>query len=178
MFLDSNTKTVEEAPLDLDLEVTMEEDEPLEKLQTGRRRVKSTPLRTDVGKHPSDSEVNKGKKPTMKKTNPGSELLQIFHRDVNKLLQDDEQIWNFFEPCFDSPHHVICTFCNRKISCNKAKFGKGSGSYGMKYHTQSRHPQEFNILPIATSYETPRAKKSIMPQQSYSEPRIRSILYR
>ena len=99
--------------------------------------------------------------------------------NVNKhFLQDDKQIWDFFEPYFNSDYQAVCIFCNKQISLGKIQFGKGPGTSSMIYHTQSRHPQEFNILPIATSYETPRAKKSIMPQQSYSEPRIRSILYR
>ena len=99
--------------------------------------------------------------------------------NVNKhFLQDDKQIWDFFEPYFNSDYQAVCIFCNKQISLGKIQFGKGPGTSSMIYHTQSRHPQEFNILPIANSYETPRAKKSIMPQQSYSEPRIRSILYR
>ena len=144
------------------------EDEQLEKLETGRRKFKTTPLRTDVGKHPSD--VNKTGNPSSMKSNPGTDLLQIFNRDVNKLLQDDEQIWNYFEPCVDSIHHAICTFCNKKLSLNKNKFGRGSGPYGMIYHTQSRHPQEFNKLSIAASFKTPiKQKQSIFPQKSYSE---------
>ena len=151
------------------------EDEPLKKLEPGRRKFKATSPRTDVGKHPSDvnkTETNKtSSSMKMKSNNPGIELLQIFNRDVNKLLQDDEQIWNYFEPCDDSIHHAICIFCNKKLSLNKTKFGQGSGSNGMIYHTQSRHPQEFKKLSLAASFTTPKQKHhgSIFRQKSHSE---------
>ena len=44
----------------------------------------------------------------------------------------------------------------------------------MKYHTQSRHPQEFKKLPMAASFKTQKQRHSISPQKSNSERQTRS----
>ena len=143
----------------------MDDDEPMEKL--AKHDLEIVDITLDEDNEFTKTGSLRGFRKTRNRTN------------VNKhFLQDDKQIWDFFEPYFNSDYQAVCIFCNKQISLGKIQFGKGPGTSSMIFHTQSRHPQEFNILPIASSYETPRPKKSIMPKKSYSEPRIRPILYR
>ena len=68
---------------------------------------------------------------------------------TKKMAKCPYSIWIFYKPSAKSIYHAKCNFCTKEFSLLECdtKFGKGSGTFGMKLHSMTTHPDEFKKIP-------------------------------
>ena len=78
---------------------------------------------------------------------------------------EPKSVWDFYRRCSENTNYVICNFCDKILSLGEnVKFGSASGPYGLRYHAQNIHPEEFSKFKNKKYFFTKKKKSSAITE--------------